>query len=135
MNNTPVVILVAILLLVVEPALGFTGAQLVDKCNASFKEDPNNQDAAKVLEMALDSGSCAGFVGGVIHGVNLVGSMLQKQGATKKNFICLPKGLHAKDLVRITLDYFKKNSEDTQAPAQLGIYNAFAKKYPCHDSQ
>lgn len=133
MKNKQVFLLVAILLLVVEPAFAFTGAQLVSKCNASFKEDPNKQNATRVLEMALDSGSCAGFVGGVIQGVNLVGSMLQKQGATKKNFICLPEGLHAKDLVKITLVYFKENPQDNQSPAQLGIFNAFAKKYPCQD--
>jgi len=131
MKNKPMFMLAALLLLLVEPAFGFTGAQLIDKCNASFKDDPNRQSAPKVLGMALDSGSCAGFVGGVIQGVNLVGSMLQKQGATKKNFICLPRGVHAKDLVKIILAYFKANPDDLHLPAQLGIYNAFAKQYPC----
>ena len=126
--------LIALLLLLAGPAYGFTGAQLMDKCNASFKENPNKQSVAKTLELALDSGSCAGFGGGVIQGVNLVGSMLQKQGATKKNFICLPKGLHAKDLVKTVLAYFKTNPEDLNLPAQLGIYNTFAKQYPCQNS-
>lgn len=130
MKNKIVFVIVA-LLLSAEPAFAFTGEQLIDKCNASFKDDPNKQSAAKILGKALDSGSCAGFVGGVIQGVNLVGSMLQKQGAAKKNFICLPKGLHAKDLVTMTLAHFKKNPKELKLPAQLGIYNAFAKKYPC----
>jgi len=130
-ENKPVFALVVLLLFLMESVFAFTGEQLVDKCNASFNNDPNKQSVANVLEKALDSGSCVGFVGGVIHGVNLVGSMLEKQGATKKNFICLPEGVHAKGLVKTTLAHFKKNPKELKLPAQLGIYNTFAKKYPC----
>jgi hypothetical protein len=121
------------LMLLAETASAFSGSQLVEKCDASFAGNPNKQDNSRVLEIALDSGSCAGFIGGVVHGVNLVGSMLQKQGATNKNFICLPKGLHATNLVKITLMHYKQNPQDADLPAQLGVFNAFVKKYPCGD--
>lgn len=135
MKRKPILLVLAVLVFTANPVFGFTGAQLVEKCNASFAENPNSQSSAKVLAMALDSGSCAGFVGGVIHGVNLVGSMLQKQGATTKNFICLPKGLHAKDLVRTTLDHFSSHPSDAKGPAQLGVFNGFMRKYPCKDKK
>lgn len=125
------IFLVTTLSLTASYAYGFSGAQLVDKCNVSLDDNPNKQNNAKMLELALDSGTCAGFVGGIIHGVNLVGSMLQKQGATTKNFICLPNGIHAKDLTRITLEHFRKNPADLKSPAQLGVFNAFTTKYPC----
>lgn len=134
-NKCPVIFLVVFLLFSTGSVFGFTGGQLADKCNASFKSNPNEQDAGKVLELALDSGSCAGFVGGVIQGVNLVGSMLRKQGATKKNFICLPPGVHARDLTKIILDHYKKNPADVKAPAQIGIFNVFTKKYPCQQEK
>lgn len=108
-----------------------SGAQLVKKCKVSFSanEDLNLKEG---LNVALDSGACSGFIGGVTHGVNLIGAMLMKQGAIKKNFICLPQGIHAKTLTEISMRYIESNPDKHNLPAQIGVFEAIVKEFPCN---
>ena len=108
-----------------------SGGQLVKKCKLSFSAD-QNLDLKQSLNVALDTGACSGFIGGVTHGVNLIGAMLMKQGAIKKNFICLPQGIHAKTLTEISMRYIESNPDKQNLPAQIGVFEAIVKEFPCN---
>lgn len=85
------------------------------------------------MTKALDMGSCSGMVGGVVNGVNLVGNMLGRQGAIKKNFICLPENIKATDLLNETLEYIEKNEKHHKLAAHLSVYAFMTEKYPCKE--
>jgi hypothetical protein len=108
----------------------FTGDRFYSKCNkvnlTKGEETPN-----EAVQRALSAGSCSGFVGGVVKGVNLVGNMLQAQGAAQRNFICLPQGQHAMDLVRAVTTYIDSHDEVKSLPAQAAVYAALVEKFPC----
>ena len=82
-----------------------------------------------------DAGSCSGFVGGVIQGVNLIGNLLRAQNAIERQFICLPEGLQAAQLLEAVLVDLRKRPDDIAAPAELHIYRTIGTKYPCAKSE
>lgn len=114
----------------VEGWCAFTGADFVEKCHdvnlAKGAETPQ-----QAINRALDMGSCGGFVGGVVQGVNLVGELLQAQRAAPHNFICAPSELHPMDIVREVSGYISQHAEMKNLPAQAAVYSAMVTKYPC----
>lgn len=110
-----------------------TGQQFYDKCVDTYKA-PEQETAREAVGRALNAGSCSGYLGGVINGVNLVGNMLGQQKIIKKNFICLPQGKQAQELLQQALDYIKANPKMAEVPAQLSIYNVMAASYPCQEA-
>lgn len=113
-------------------AFAISAQQFYDKChniNQSKKQETPNEAVTR----ALEAGSCTGYIGGVINGVNLVGNMLGRQKAVKKNFICLTKNKQVQELLIESLDYIKHHENLQAAPVQLSIYNAMATNYPCKE--
>ncbi len=95
--------------------------------------EQRSAEVQRMLAVALDSGACAGFVGGVVQGVNLVGGMLMMQGAAKKNFICASEQVHARQLVEVTLKFIKANPDMAKLPAHINVYEALSREYPCKE--
>lgn len=60
-----------------------TGQQFYDKCVDTYKA-PEQETAREAVGRALNAGSCSGYLGGVINGVNLVGNMLGQQKIIKR---------------------------------------------------
>lgn len=125
--NAP--LLIAMLMLSSQ-AQALTGQEYVDKCNPkALSSQPSKQQAA--LEQALDAGSCTGFTGGVVQGINFIGTMLRAQQAITKNFICLNNEVHALGLVEVAYNHIKASEKLLGMPAQAGIYEALVSAYPC----
>lgn len=115
-------------------AYAYTSAQDFYKtCNDAYKS-PHAESAEEAVSRALVAGSCAGYVGGVINGINLVGNMLGQQKAVDRNFICLPAKKQSQELLVEVLDYIAGHPDIANSPAQLSVYNAFSRKYPCTGS-
>ncbi|HHH36811.1 MAG TPA: hypothetical protein ENK48_08315 [Gammaproteobacteria bacterium] len=112
-------------------AQALTGNEFLLRCKDVNHAKKGRETIQEVVDRALDAGSCAGYVGGVINGINLVGNMLRQQKAMKKNFICLPQGMQASALVKQMVEYLEKNPKTLKAPVSLHIYNHFARSYPC----
>lgn len=123
-------VIAALLAVLPTCASALTGGELATKCANSLQQEStqSNQETAARL---LDMGSCAGFVGGVISGVNLVGNLLRQQDAMKRNFICLPQNTHAQALVRVVVEHISAHAEDKKLPAELAVYKAMTTKFPC----
>ena len=116
--------------LITQQASAISAEEFYAKCN-SVHQAKDSETTQQSIHRALDTGSCSGYIGGVINGVNLVGNMLGSQGAVQKNFICLPEGKQAQELLVEVLQYIQANPTLSVAPAQLSIYNALSKHYPC----
>lgn len=124
--------LIAVLLTMLPTgASALTAGELAKKCTDSLQQGSTNQPTQETAARLLDAGSCAGFVGGVISGVNLVGNLLRQQDAMKRNFICLPQNTHAQALVRVVIEHITAHSEDKNVPAELAVYKAMILKFPC----
>lgn len=113
-------------------AFALTSQQFYNKCSSAYKA-ADAETPQQAVDRALDAGSCSGYVGGVINGINLIGNMLGQQKAVKKNFICLPKGLQSQALLQDVLKYIKDNQSLSQGPVQLSVYNAMTTRYPCEE--
>lgn len=109
---------------------GFTGSDFVQKCR-DVNLAKSAESSQEAVNRALDMGSCGGFVGGVVQGVNLVGDMLQAQGASNRNFICSPRELHPMDIIRLVSEYIQKNPRFEKLSAQSAVYAAMIGRYPC----
>lgn len=131
MNNGQKAFLVAVLLVAMSPTYALTGGEILEKCKASISPPPNSEPTQKAISRFLDAGTCAGYVGGVLSGVDLVGSMMQQQKLANRNFICVPTNIHSQLLLKEVVEYIEKNPKEKGTPAQLVIYQLFSKKYPC----
>ncbi len=116
------------------PGFAMTGHDVYEKCTASVQQPPASESTQKAITRFLDAGTCAGFVGGVLSGVNLVGEMMRQQNIIKRNFVCLPENKHSQILLKELLEYLQANTEDRDLPAQLVIYKVFSQKYPCQEA-
>lgn len=122
--------LLAGMLLLSSHAMALTGQEYIDKCDPEALKG-QSADPQAALKRALDAGSCTGFTGGVMQGINFIGNMLQSQKAMSKNFICLTDEVHALGLVEIAYNHIKGKEKLLGLPAQAGIYEALVSKYPC----
>jgi hypothetical protein len=113
-------------------AFAISAQQFYDKCN-NINQSKSQETASEAVTRALEAGSCTGYVGGVINGVNLVGNMLGQQKAVKKNFICLTKKKQVQELLYESLQYIKEHENLRDAPAQISIYNVMTANYPCKE--
>lgn len=114
-------------------AHSYSAQEFSDNCRDAYKST-EGETAEDAVSRALVAGSCAGYVGGVINGINLVGNMLGQQKAVDKNFICLPEKKQSQALVYEVLEYIDQHPTLANSPVQLSIYNAFSKLYPCSPS-
>lgn len=114
-------------------AWAFTGEQFLNKCDQVHQIKSTTETIQESIDRALDAGSCTGFVGGVIQGVNLAGDLLRAQNVIRRQFICLPTGIKAANLLEIVLQDLRKQPDDINAPAQLHIYRSIGKKYSCDE--
>ncbi len=132
MHQRLLLIMAIFLLLFSAPAFSLTtGQDFVQRCKNLNQAKQKGETVQQIVDRALDMGSCAGFVGGVINGINLVGNMLRQQKAMDKNFICLPQGIQANTLVNELINYLETRTNDINAPLSLHIYNKFVSQYPC----
>ncbi|BBB29153.1 Rap1a/Tai family immunity protein [Neptunomonas japonica] len=111
-------------------AFAISAQQFYDKCH-NINQSKSQETPSQAVTRALEAGSCTGYVGGVINGVNLVGNMLGQQKAVKKNFICLTKNTQIQELLYESLQYIKEHEKLSDAPVQISIYNAMTANYPC----
>lgn len=123
-----------LLLTLATSANAFTGRDYVEKCNPE-KLGAVSSNAQDSFNNALDAGSCTGFTGGVLNGANLVGQMLIKQNAMKRNFICLTGKVHATALVEKSVEFINNKPALLDLPAQAGIFEALTASYPCSGAQ
>ncbi len=115
------------------PAQAMTSEQLVGACKNSqqkLAQDAKREDAIRKL---LDTGTCAGFIGGAVSGINVVGSLMKQQGVTKRDLICLPTDISPPQLVNMFVKHIDSHPEEKQLPAQLGIYRYFVSNFPCKE--
>lgn len=124
--------LLLMLFFVSQQASAISAEQFYKKCH-NIHQAGETETVQQSVNRALDAGSCGGYIGGVINGVNLVGNMLASQGAVKKNFICLPEGKQAQGLLVEVLQYIKANKNLSGAPVQLSVYNALSESYSCKE--
>lgn len=111
-------------------AKALSSQEYYQKCKDSYRTK-TSESPQQAVDRALSTGSCTGYIGGVINGINLVGSMLRKQKALDKNFICLSQKKQANELLEEVLDYIENHKQYADAPVQLSIYNHMAKTYSC----
>ncbi|BCG66007.1 MAG: hypothetical protein methR_P3879 [Methyloprofundus sp.] len=123
-------LLLGVLISMTPTAFALTGDDIYKKCSKAL-DVPKNEKQQQAITRFLDVGTCAGFVGGVLSGVNLVGDMMQQQGIVKRNFICLPKEQHSQALLKEVIHYLDEHKNELKLPAQVIIYKAFSQKYPC----
>ena len=77
--------------LITQQASAISAEEFYAKCN-SVHQAKDSETTQQSIHRALDTGSCSGYIGGVINGINLVGNMLGSQGAVEKNFVYLRAG-------------------------------------------
>lgn len=98
----------------------------------SLEKLPVAEKQEEAIRRFLDAGTCGGFIGGVVAGINLIGAILVNQGGLKNNLICVPPNLHAQQLVNIIVQDIKvKNKKLGEESAQIAIYQSLRKRYPC----
>ena len=119
------------LLLPCTNAQAISGKAFYDKCSKALSNPEQAETPQEAVNRALNAGSCTGYVGGTIKGINLVGNMLMAKGKLKRNFICLPEGIQANKLLMDLLGYLYKKPAELDAPIQMHLYNKFTKEYPC----
>jgi len=119
------------LLLPCTNAQAISGKAFYDKCSKALSNPEQGETPQEAVNRALNAGSCTGYVGGTIKGINLVGNMLMAKGKIKRNFICLPEGIQANKLLVDLLGYLYSKPAELNAPIQMHLYNKFTKKYPC----
>jgi len=132
MKKTYIFVFSFFLLTITSQAFALSSLQFLEKCRKAHVHKKTDTPQ-KIVTKALDMGSCSGMVGGVVNGVNLVGNMLGRQGAIKKNFICLPENIKATDLLIEALGYIEKNKQHHNLAAHLSIYAFMTGKYPCDE--
>lgn len=113
------------------PSLSYTGAEFLEGCSKATGAAPKGETPQQTVNRALQAGTCVGYVGGVINGLNLVGNMLRQQGGMKKNFICISEKVQAPKLLQLLLSDLEKQTANMDAPVQLHIYRVFTQHYPC----
>lgn len=124
-------LLLVSLLLIQVNANALTSHELVEKCKVALEQLPDSESKETAVKRFLDVGTCGGYIGGVVAGVNLVGAMLVQQKAIEKNFICTPERLHAQKLMKTLINYVDKNKKLKKEAAQLVIYKMLVEKFPC----
>jgi len=124
-------IMICCLFFIQSSAFAFTAGELAEQCRVTQQKLPEKEAGEKAIKRFLDTGTCAGYVGGVIAGVNLAGAMMMEQKVMKTNFICMPRKYHAQQLVKMFLDYMDENKKYAKESAQLTVYNVFRKRFPC----
>ncbi|MCP5146114.1 MAG: hypothetical protein H6978_14995 [Gammaproteobacteria bacterium] len=107
-----------------------TGSEFLARCDG-LNNAPKDETPQQAVDRALQAGSCIGIVGGVVQGVNLVGSMLQAQKATTRQFVCLPDGVQATELLELVLSDLRKQPADAGAQAPAHIYRSIMARYAC----
>jgi len=109
-----------------------TGEELLTKCSNIQESNVKDKNSSKqTVSKILDAGSCAGFVGGVISGINLVGNMMLQKKIIEYNFVCLPKAVHSQQLLNIVLDDIEKDKKLAEVRAELAIFHIFNSKFSC----
>jgi len=119
------------LLLPASYAHAISGKAFYDKCSKALSNTEHGETPQEAVNRALNAGSCTGYVGGTIKGINLVGNMLMSKGKIKRNFICLPEGIQANKLLMDLLGYLYSKPDELNAPVQMHLYNKFTTQYPC----
>ncbi|WP_177418190.1 Rap1a/Tai family immunity protein [endosymbiont of Lamellibrachia barhami] len=112
-------------------AYALSGQDYLDKCKKAITTPLEKETAQQAVNRALDAGSCGGFLGGTLGGMNLVGNMLLHKKALKRNFVCLDEGKQINELMKEFLVYLEGKPKDMKAPVQMHIFNHFSKKYYC----
>lgn len=112
-------------------AHAISGKAFYNKCSKAVSSTKQGETPQEAVTRALNAGSCTGYVGGTINGINLVGNMLMTDGKLKRNFICLPEGIQANKLLMELLSYLYSKPAELNAPVQMHLYNKFTKEYPC----
>ncbi len=123
----------ALMLLVWAPAHALTSEQLINACKNSQQKLPQDAQREDAIRKLLDTGTCAGFIGGAVSGINVVGSLMKQQGVTKRDLICLPKDISPPQLVDMFVKHVDSHPEEKKLPAQLGIYRYFVGNFPCKE--
>lgn len=133
MKSYPSIFLSVILSMSASPAFSYSGTEFLQHCNEATGAPAQGETPQQTVNRALQAGTCVGYVGGVINGLNLVGNMLRQQGGVKKNFICIGKKVQAPKLLKDLLGELEKQPQDMEAPVSLHIYRVFTERYPCAD--
>ena len=112
-------------------ASALTSGELAGKCQSALQALPESESKKAAVTRFLNVGTCSGYIGGTVAGINLVGTMLQQQKVVKQNFICAPKGLHSQQLLKMFVTYVDRNKKLKKEPSQFVIYKMLREKYPC----
>ncbi len=126
-----ILILLLWLFVIQSNAYALTSADLVGKCKVALEQLPEAESKQAAVKRFLNVGTCGGYIGGVVAGINLIGAMLVQQKAIKQNFICTPEGLHAQQLVKMLISYVDRHQKLENETAQLIIYKMLLDRYPC----
>jgi len=114
-----------------EGTWALSGEAFLQKCQRVTVAPEKGESPQEIVNRALDAGSCAGFVGGAIKGINLVGNMLLQKKLIKHNFICLPQGVQANTLLAELVNHLASSPPEMEAPVQMHLFNLFIKEYGC----
>ncbi|MDH5258190.1 MAG: Rap1a/Tai family immunity protein [Gammaproteobacteria bacterium] len=113
--------------------MAMSGQELVEKCSKISAQASDTAPKQASISQIMDAGSCAGYIGGVISGVNLVGNMMMQKKIIKYNFICMPQKVHAQQLLEIAVDNIKKDPKLASSRAEVAIFDIFNSNFSCAD--
>jgi len=108
-----------------------TAQELLDKCSHLPNNSAKEESPQRTVSRIMDAGSCAGFVGGVISGINLIGNMMMQKKIIEYNFFCLPQAAHSQELLNLTLEHIKKNKKLASSRAEVAVFHIFNSKFSC----
>lgn len=112
-------------------AFAVPAGDFLERCKTAAAKPETAEDNKLIAQRLITAGSCVGFVGGTLAGINLISNMMLQQKVVKANLVCLPKDTTPQQVYNDTLSYIDKEEDVKKMPIEAAIFRLFTQKYPC----
>lgn len=102
-----------------------------NQCKSAFQPPAEGEENRRTAERLIEAGTCVGFVGGTVSGINLMSNLMRQQNLIRKNLICMPPGNNPRQMMSEVISYLDKNADQRKLPLEAVIYHYFMNRYPC----